>query len=435
MYCFLDYISRKTSKDVVRKLLFRNLKYAFEEVDAQFDELCQCLYSDIIDEKQSKCVFEEILDTLLHIGENLLEYTNQQMEVIGVDKDCDIKFIKEKLANYQLTTNELKGGISDGRSRTIRFTPDNARRNLIVPKYEKFLSFTNEIEGVLQILYESYQKLYDVVYSDESELVLNRFNKQFKNVAGQSTKVSERALEILLESCTDYSLNQITAKKKNHNSSMYLFDKKSIGLREVVFDVLDKTIGDEFYTVYDNPLELARTIQKKQLDNMQVNAFMAMIAMLGKSKVGNNYSPRSRGRPSKDFCYIDYVEWLTEIIETCPVNPSRKLKRVAGKQFFNWIVALFVTWGEYLRVDLYGYASAFYRLFEQIGCKIPYGLRYFQRRINDFSTFLKDKLKGGFYDAFDEGITKSWARKLKIFAPLEKLKNIITEKFIQLQFA
>ena len=93
MYRLLDNISRKTPKDVVRKLLYGTLRRAFEEVDAQFDELCQFFYSDIIDEIRSKSVFEELLYTLLNIGENLSEYTNQQMEVIGLDKGSDIKFI------------------------------------------------------------------------------------------------------------------------------------------------------------------------------------------------------------------------------------------------------------------------------------------------------------------------------------------------------
>ena len=182
MYRFLDSISKKTPKDVVRKLLYGTLKNSFEEVDAQFNELCKLFYTEIIDVTRTKSALEELLDTLLNIGENMSEYTNQQMEVIGLDKDCDIEFIHEKLVNYQLITNELKGGIIDGRNETIRFTPDAGRRNILVPKYEKFLSLADETEEVLQILYESYLKLHDTIRSNKSEQVLNRFNKQFKNV-------------------------------------------------------------------------------------------------------------------------------------------------------------------------------------------------------------------------------------------------------------
>ena len=87
MYRFLDSISKKTPKDVVRKLLYGTLKNSFEEVDAQFNELCKLFYTEIIDVTRTKSALEELLDTLLNIGENMSEYTNQQMEVIGLDKD------------------------------------------------------------------------------------------------------------------------------------------------------------------------------------------------------------------------------------------------------------------------------------------------------------------------------------------------------------
>jgi hypothetical protein len=56
-------------------------------------------------------------------------------------------------------------------------------------------------------------------------------------------------------------------------------------------------------------------------------------------------------------------------------------------------------------------------------------------KIQDFKQYLHEKLKGGFYDTFDEKPTRSWARKLKRFAPLEMLKEKITAKFIQFQLA
>jgi hypothetical protein len=59
--------------------------------------LYQCLYFEKIDEIRSKDVFVDLLDTLLCIGSNLTKYTSQQMEVIGLNKDCDIKYIKDKL--------------------------------------------------------------------------------------------------------------------------------------------------------------------------------------------------------------------------------------------------------------------------------------------------------------------------------------------------
>ena len=103
--------------------------------------------------------------------------------------------------------------------------------------------------------------------------------------------------------------------------------------------------------------------------------------------------------------------------------------------FLNWSVAIVVVLLQRYGGKFVGCISASYRFFEQIGCKIPYGLRYFQKRIQEFCTYLHEKSKGGYYDAFDERPTKSWARKLKRFAPLEKIKEIISEKFIQFQRA
>ena len=435
MYRLLDNISRKTPKDVVRKLLYGTLRRAFEEVDAQFDELCQFFYSDIIDEIRSKSVFEELLYTLLNIGENLSEYTNQQMEVIGLDKGSDIKFIKEKLVNYQLIASELKGGISERRNETIRFTPDNAKRNLLVPKYEKFLSLVDEVEGVLQILYESYQKLYDVIHSNESEQVLNRFNKQFKNVK----KHLQTEYFLGRSDFAERVLSYIEVHKKPDPKKITDLFKDCPGFDLLISKAVEKSIGNEFYSVYENPLELARIIQANQLDNTQVNELfmaVAMVGMLFERQHGvNHLFSRARGRPPRDLCYEDCIEPLKEIVENIQQRFTPKVKRANRKMFLNWSVAIVVVLLQRYGGKFVGCISASYRFFEQIGCKIPYGLRYFQKRIQEFCTYLHEKSKGGYYDAFDERPTKSWSRKLKIFAPIENLKNIIIKKYPHSQLA
>lgn len=428
MYSFLKNISRKTSKDVVRKLLYNTLKHSFEEVDARFDELCQCFYADFIDEKQGRNVFEELLDTLLYVGRNLQEYTSHQMEVIGLDKDCDIKFIKDKLVNYQLITQELKGGI-DGRIHAVRLTSDSAKRNLIVPKYEKFTSLANETEEVLQIIYESYQKLCDVIYSDESEQVLNRFNKHFQNVKNHITEGKDSYLDMLTR-LLDYGA--IVKKPKER-----AIDKGSFGYldidwaQKVVYDIVNNTVGDEYYSVYDNPLELIRIIKEKELDNEQVNALFAMMVMLGLQQGVNNPVSRPRGRPPCDFCYTDCIGPIEEILS----SDSFKLSRKQKKETFCWVVALFVACAEFVHEDLYGHISAFFRFLNQIGLKIRYGLRYLQMKIKEFRQYLRDKQKGGFYEPYDGEATSLWKRRLKRFAPFEKIKGIITARFTQIKLA
>ena len=126
-YSFLEYISI-TSKDVVRKILYDNIVLSFIEVDTQFEELCNNLYAETINAIKTEKIFEELADALLQICNKVLNYTNQQMEVIGIDKDCDIKFINDKLVHYQLNIKELKGGITERRNNTIRFTSDFAKK-------------------------------------------------------------------------------------------------------------------------------------------------------------------------------------------------------------------------------------------------------------------------------------------------------------------
>lgn len=433
-YSFLEYISI-TSKDVVRKILYDNIVLSFIEVDTQFEELCNNLYAETINAIKTEKIFEELADALLQICNKVLNYTNQQMEVIGIDKDCDIKFIHKKLVNYQLIINELKGGIIDGRNETIRFTPDNAKRNIKLPKYEKFLSLANEVEEVLQILYESYLKLHDTIRSNKSEQVLNRFNKQFKNVKKylqtESSLGSNDLLERLLSYC---EVREHPVSKKPHN----YFDDCG-GLELLISKAVEKSIGNEFYSVYENPLELARSIQDKQLDNTQVNELLMAVAlagMLSEKQHGVNYSfSRPRGRPPRDLCYEDCIEPLKEIVKDIQKRFTPKVKRANRKLFFNWSVAIVVVLLQRYGDKFIGCISASYRFFEQIGCKIPYGLRYFQKRIQEFCTYLHEKSKGGYYDAFDERPTKSWSRKLKIFAPIENPKNIIIKKYPHFQLA
>jgi len=429
-YSFLEYISI-TSKDVVRKVLYDNIVLSFKEVDTQFEELCNNLYAETINAIKTEKIFVELADTLLQICNKVLNYTNQQMEVIGADKDCDIKFINDKLVHYQLNIKELKGGITERRNNTIRFTSDYAKRNLIIPKLDTFLSLVEEIESNCKLLQQAYHNLYDTIYSNEEEVVINRFNKQFKNVVAQVAETSDSYLEELSNLCKKHLSSQRSTKKNNHVSG---FSNERL-LHEMIFKVVDDTIGNEFYSACDKPVELARTIQKNNLDNEKVNSLFALIAIVGNPYGVDNLSSQPRGRPPSDFCYVDYVGRMKEILETCPVDPTKKLTPSDCKLFNRWLVALFVTWGEFDPSDLYGYISAFWRFCKQIGFEVTLGLRYLQKKIAEFRDFIRCKSKGGFYDYYDKTPTKSWARKLKRFAPLEKFKEIISEKFIQFQRA
>ena len=99
---------------------------------------------------------------------------------------------------------------------------------------------------------------------------------------------------------------------------------------------VEESIGDEFYSVYDKPLELARTIQAKQLDNTQVNELLMAVAltgMLSEKQHGVNYLfSRPRGRPPRDLCYQDCIEPLKVIVK----DIQKRLKTTKNLQ--DWIV-------------------------------------------------------------------------------------------------
>lgn len=163
---------------------------------------------------------------------------------------------------------------------------------------------------------------------------------------------------------------------------------------------------------------------------------VALAGMLSEKQHGvkNSFS-RPRGRPPKDLCYEDCIEPLKEIVKDIQKKFTPKTRRANRKLFFNWSVAIVVSLLHQYGDKFLGCISAFYRFFEQIGCKIPYGLRYFQKRIQEFCTYLHEKSKGGHYDFFDDRPTKAWSRKLKIFAPLEKIQHIIIDKLIPFKLA
>ena len=419
----MENISRKTSKDVVRKFLYNNIKQAFTEADVQFEELDKSLCVDTIDVDRANSAFEELSDDLLCIASNMTAYTKEQMEVIGVDKDCSIDFIKSKIESYQFKIEDLKGGIQESRVKAIRFTPDIARRNLEIPYYDKFISSAKSIEEYLITLQEIYQKLEETLYSEDSEQELNRFKKHYKNVKNQ---VTEEAHSILREL---EAVRKKPAEYIDYSSSNYILTN------DFSSHVLESTVGKEYYSAYNNPQKLIKIIKEKGLDNEQVNAFFRIVALNRVWSEKMDPSTPLRGRPPKDFCFIDDSEFLMELLNTSPVKLTSNIKGTSCNKFFEWLVAFFVTLSEYVCTDLYGFISAFYRYIEEIGIKIPYSLRYFQKKINEFRQFIKDKSKGGFYNLLDECPTKSWARRLKRFAPLEKLRDIISQKFIQFQTA
>lgn len=424
MQGIFENISKK-SLNAVRKILYQNLKQAFQEADVQFNELCNLLYAESIHPAQCKKAFHKVLDTLTCAEHFLTKYTKQQMEVIGVDKDCDIKFLKKKLKQYKLNTFELKGGINDRAKHESYFTSNKTERHLIVPLYKEFLSLTNELDEKLDILMEGYDELYQTIHSSDNEQVLKRFNKHFKNVASQISENSGKTYFDILD--------KIVAVKKES-------ERPSNKLVECNFstEVIEK-IGKSIASIYDKPLELAKTIVKQQWDNSDVdnlfgNIILSKIVYDKMKGVDNLY--HTRGRPPENFCYNDCIEALGEMIyATCPVIPKKEPIRTERIRLFNWMVALFISFADYIGDELYGKIASYFRFMEDIGFTPPFGLRHLQQKISDFRLYLREKKKGGFLNLFDGGFSKRWKSKIRRFAPLEKLQEFISEKFMQYSFA
>lgn len=433
MQGILENIS-KTSQDVVRKLIYKNIKQAFHETDVQFERLCNLLYAESICYSQCKQEFENILDTLECIEHLLTKYTEQQMQVIGVDKDCSIEFIENKLEQYKLKTNELKEGIADRVRHESYFTSNKTERHLIVPLYKKFLSLTNELGDMLNTLLKGYKALFETIYSSDKELVLNRFNNHFRYVANKIYK-SSNALT-LFENVGGFSsfepkLTDIIEAKTAEEYPCHPCFLPSITVN---------IFKEKFENIYDKPDELSRTIIEDRVDNSDINDFFGSLViskLLYDAQNGiSNPHHRTRGRPPEDFCYIDYVDFIREtIITTCPIKPKKRLERTDSNHFFDWMVACFVSFANFIGDELYGKIASYYRFLEDIGFTPPFGLRHLQQKINDFRLYLREKKKGGFLNMFDGDFTKKWKSKIRRFTPLEKLQEFISEKFMQYRFA
>ena len=424
MQGIFENISKK-SLNVVRKILYQNLKQTFQEADVQFNELCNLLYAESIYPTQCKEAFLKVLDTLICAEHFLTKYTKQQMEVIGVDKDCDIEFIENKLKQYKLYTFELMGGINDRATHESYFTSNKTERHLIVPLYKEFLSLTNELDEKLNILMEGYDELYQTIHSSDNEQVLKRFNKHFKNVASQISENSDKSYLDIFEKL-------VVVKEEPKQPSRRLLERKFSA------SVIEN-IGKSIASIYDKPLELARTIVDQQWDNSEVdNLFENIILskiMYDKMKGVDNLF-HTRGRPPENFCYNDCIEALGEMIyATCPVVPKIEPIRTERIRLFDWMVALFISFADYIGDELYGKIASYFRFMEDIGFTPPFGLRHLQQKISEFRLYLREKKKGGFLNLFDGGFTKKWKSKIRRFAPLEKLQIFISEKFMQYRFA
>jgi hypothetical protein len=126
--------------------------------------------------------------------------------------------------------------------------------------------------------------------------VLNRFNKQFKNVKDHLQTESSLGSKNLLERLLSY----VEVRKQPVSKKAIGLFKDCGGFDMFISKVVEESIGDAFYSVYENPLELARTIQAKQLDNTQVNELLMAVALAGmlfEKQHGVNYLfSRPRGR-------------------------------------------------------------------------------------------------------------------------------------------
>ena len=438
MYKFLKNISNN-SKNTVRKFIYDNIKQAFDETDLYFENLCYLLYADNINNKQSKETFLDILDTFTCIDNSLKTYIEHQSEVIGVDKDCKVNFIKKKLKQYKLITDELKEDIKKRISKETYFADNKAERHIVIHLYEEFLSYSNELDKKLSILKEKYDELYQMIHSNDSERVLNRFNNHFKDVSNHVTE------SLTFKPYCDLLSNMVCVKKKPKSEKLASLNhdgwKRGTPypitdyFHKVVYDI----IGNDFYSVYDQPLELARTIQEKELDNEQVNELFAAITIAtlqsNKGHGESKHYSRPRGRPQKDLCYTDCIDVLKEIIKDTRVMYSPRKRRTNKKEFFNWSVTVFVSLLMHYKDSLIDCISTFYRLLKQFGMELPFGLRHFQNKIKEYCDFLRDRKKGGFYNIFDGEPTRLWARKLKRFAQFDEFRNIITENYLRPKLA
>lgn len=469
MSALYDHISPH-SETALRKTLRASLEEQFEQVKTLVDELCDKMYTKIIPHEECAELYKEIKCLLSEINSAFTYYAESRKCAIGVDTDGDISFVKQFLEEYKHQINQLKEGIKEAKQHECRFDVKSKQESIAI--YQLFSSRSENIAEQFDILQRQYNELECDVYGPQSdEVVLNRFNRHFYDVA-QSVesglrKVSNRTFESFCNIDLPALKKSITESltRESESSAYNLFAKifssfektkkkeKKKKLNNVIreeqielFTPLWTFLDGRFIELYNKPQELAREIYDQQIDNEQVEDMMTRLclwkhledtkAKYASSQASQEDQPsqqeqetRRRGRPTVENFYEKYLDldrlgdFIRETFKGLYGLSIEDDIRVKGKKCYIFLSILLIALNGGSPQKVMGKIACFCRYVKKTFGILGRSLRSFQMYISGIIAFLGNRLKSSEGD--EEAMKKSAlkAGTLKFYEGVKLLSN------------
>ena len=438
MSTLYDHISYKSST-ALRKTLRSSIEDQFGCITSHIDALCKAMYANEVLPNLCKDKYKQINKALDEVGSTFALYAESRRRAIGVDSDGDIKFMGKLLNYYKQEIKELELGIEDAIYREKdpnSHEPESKKR---IEFLKLFLSLNKDVENRLRDLYNHYEKLEQELYTpqDDKELT-KRFNKQFYDVAkSQESDWKKEMLEIFKNISV-----QSTSREKQYIHSLFASPLKDVNaiyreqkkLTNSLYNYLDGGLS----SLYTNPLELAREMNTRQLDNELVERIMTDLYSwqclddLKNAPSKSHKAKRARGRPTEENFYGEFMDlenlqkFITEEFNEQYHTPIKEDLEHGGKNSYYFLCAILVALNFSDIGNIRGLVSCFYRHLQKIFGKVGRTLRSFQKYINEFLEYLTPQ---------KEDFSSNPKLKFKKFRVGENLLQRLVSKlsFIRLQ--
>lgn len=196
---------------------------------------------------------------------------------------------------------------------------------------------------------------------------------------------------------------------------------------------MDSFLDGDFYSLYDNPLLLAKEIKRRKVKTEELNDIFARLHCWQLLNRLENHSPPARGRPTIENFYCDFLdlqklgETIDEIHRSTYHRSLREGLKKDNKQVCHFLLAVLLAIYKGHWDDIFGKIAAYVRFLTNIcGLRCIQTLRSFQLKVQQFLRFSKDLHKGVENPFNDEDIVRRWNKKLIKFNSLNRLIDTIS---------
>ena len=403
MSALYDHISPH-SETALRKTLRVSLEEQFGGITSHINALCEKMYAEEVNRYYCKTEYEHINRILDDTKRTFARYADSRRRAVGMDIDGDISFMRTLLSKYTQNINQLKHGLEEAIRHERYFNLYKPETKNRITSLELFLSLNGDVEDRLQALQRQYDELEQELYGPQDDKeVLNRFNRQFYDVAQSHESAWQKALSESIpanvtgslfggDSLAERVFMHIASPKKNlqaiHHDQIELTNR------------LRNYIAGELTSLYTNPQALAREINTRQLVNEVVETVMADLYAWQRLDDLKNAPSEShivkcqRGRPPEDRFYEGVMDleklekFMCEDFQELYHAPIKEDVQKGGKNSLYFLCAMLVAVNLSCANRVRGRVSCFYRFLQRIFGKMGRTLRYFQKYIDGFIKFL-----------------------------------------------